>query len=69
MTIKVTGKTVVKRFGEGYSNKHLINQTCIKDTIKCSFQAKIERKSTECHDYSDLKLHDGEVALKVNGKL
>ena len=33
MTIKVTGKTVVKLFDEGYSTSGF-NQTCIKDTIK-----------------------------------
>ena len=35
----------------------------------CNFEAKIERKSTKCYDFSYLNLNDLEMVFKVNGKL
>ena len=39
-----------------------------KVTRKNTYQAKTQKKSTECHDFRDLNLNVFEIAFRVMGK-
>ena len=59
MTFKVIIKTIIILFHEGISYLYLDSIKSAENTnIRAVFIQKPERKSTKCHDFSDLNLND-----------